>query len=184
MTESSSTLPEPTAEGTPAAESAPTTADATDATVGAAEAADPKERVLLGLLASLLPILAGVAITVAIWRAGYIAAITSFVIAIGAAYMYKVAAGRPPRKGLAPLVALIVLGVVLSFFAVVTSDLWDAYDDLKALGFEVDSKGTFIRENLFESSVLREYGKDMAMFAVFAVLGIGGVIRSLFSQDA
>lgn len=165
MTESNPALPEPTG--------------------AAVDATEPKERVLLGLLASLLPILAGVAITVAIWRAGYIAAITSFVIAIGAAYIYRAAAGRPPRKGLAPLVVLIVLGVVLSFFAVVASDLWDIYDNAIEAGFEAEvSKATFIREGLTDQEVLREYGKDMAMFAVFAVLGIGGVVRSLFSQEA
>lgn len=152
---------------------------------GAVETAEPKERVALGLLAALLPIVLGIAVTVAIWRTGYIAAITSFVMAIGAAYVYTAAAGRPARKGLAPLVLLIVLGVVVSFFGIVASDLWDAYDELSALGFDLgDSRVTFIREQLFESTVLREYGKDMAMFGLFAVLGIGGVIRSLFSQAA
>ena len=171
MTESNA-LPEPTAEGTPPAAST------------SVEVAEPKERVALGLLASLLPILAGVAITVAIARAGYIASITSFVIALGAAYVYRAAAGAPARKGLAPLVALIIVGVVLSFIAVVASDLWDAYGELESMGFDVGDKATFIRDGLTDSELLGEYGKDMAMFAVFAVLGIGGVIRSLFNQES
>jgi hypothetical protein len=180
MTESNPALPEPSDEGaTPGAPQAPEPATT------AVEVAEPKERVLLGLLASLLPILAGVAITVAIWRAGYIAAITSFLIALGAAFMYRLAAGRPARTGLAPLVLLIILGVVASFFAVVASDLWDIYDNAVEAGFEAQvSKATFIREGLTDQTILREYGKDMAMFALFAVLGIGGVIRSLFNQES
>jgi len=168
MTDSNPALPEPTGEAAPGT---------------TLQAAEPKERVLLGLLASLLPILAGIAITVAIWRAGYIAGITSFAIAIGAAYVYRVAAGRPARKGLGPLVVLIVLGVVVSFFAVVASDLWDFYDDAIDAGYVAEvSKARFIREGLTDQEILGEYGKDMAMFALFAVLGIGGVIRSLFRQ--
>jgi len=180
MTESNPPLPEPSDEGT--AQGAPQAPDPVAATV---EVTEPRERVVLGLLASLLPILAGVAITVAVWRAGYIAAITSFLIALGAAFMYRVAAGRPARTGLAPLVLLIILGVVASFFAVVASDLWDGYDAMVAAGFEAQvSKGTFIREGLTDPSILREYGKDMAMFVLFAALGIGGVIRSLFNQES
>ncbi len=139
------------------------------------------ERVALGLLAALVAVVLGVALTVAIWRAGYVAAITSLAISFGAAWLYTKAAGAPARKGLAPLIALILAGVALSFFGVVASDLYDAYDlfDLGASGL---SRTEFIRDNLFRGDVLSEYGKDFALFAVFAVLGIFGTIRQLLSQ--
>jgi hypothetical protein len=57
-------------------------AEATGAT--AAIPAEPQERVLLGLLASVAAVIAGAVLTVVIWRAGYIASITSFAIAAGA----------------------------------------------------------------------------------------------------
>jgi hypothetical protein len=140
----------------------------------------PSERVALGLLASLLAVVAGVVLTVVIWRAGYIASITSFVIAIGAVYLYTAAAGAPPRKGLVPVILVVALGVVASFFAVVVSDLLDAYDNL---GLEVQGfdKQDFVLDNVFNGDLLAEYGKDMAMFAVFAVLGVFSTLRRLWA---
>lgn len=144
--------------------------------------AGPQERVGLGLLASLLAVVAGVVLTVVVWRAGYIASITSFVIAIGAVYLYTAAAGSPPRKGLVPVILVVALGVVASFFAVVVSDLLDAYD---TLGIEVQlpglSKQEFVMDNVFNADLLAEYGKDMAMFGLFAVLGVFGTVRRLWA---
>src|SRR3954466_4401920 len=90
---------------------------------GAQTASVHTERVALGLLAALVAVVAGVVLTVVIWRAGYVAAITSLVIALGAAWLYTWAAGAPPKRGLPALVVLIILGVAVAFFAVVASDL-------------------------------------------------------------
>lgn len=135
--------------------------------------AQPQERVWRGLLASLVAVLAGIVLTVVIWRLGYVAALTSLVIAAGAVYLYSWAAGAPPRKGLGPLIVVVALGVV-------ASDLAEAYDefDLGAAGI---SKLDFVTDNLFHAEVLREYGKDAAMFAVFAVLGVFGTLRRLIA---
>jgi hypothetical protein len=141
------------------------------------------ERVLLGLLAALGAVVGGVVLTVVIWRAGFVASITSFAIAIGAAWLYTLAAGRPPRRGLIPLIGIILLGVVLSFFAVVASDLMEAYDDAVAAGLvPTIGKSEFVRRGLTDSEVLSEYGKDMAMFGLFAVLGIFGTVRRLLAS--
>lgn len=153
------------------------------ATIAAPAApAAPPERVALGLLASLLAVVGGVVLTVVIWRAGYIASITSFVIAIGAVYLYTAAAGSPPRKGLVPVVLVIALGVVASFFAIVVSDLLDAYDlyatDAQALGID---KRQFVMDNVFDTELLAEYGKDLGMFVLFAVLGIFSTLRRLWA---
>jgi hypothetical protein len=141
------------------------------------------ERVMLGLLAALAAVLVGVVLTVVIWRAGYIASITSLVMAIGATWLYTVAAGSNPRRGLVPLIIVILVGVVLSFFAIVASDLVDAYDAGVDAGLvPTVSKSEFVRRGLTDGEVLSEYGKDMAMFAVFAVLGIFGTVRRLLSS--
>ena len=140
----------------------------------------PKERVALGLLAALVAVLLGVALTVVIWRAGYVAAITSLAIAFGASFLYTAAAGRSARRGLIPLILLILIGVAASFFAIVISDLLDAHEDLGLAG--VVGKGEFIRDNVFEPEVLKSYGKDLAWFGGFALLGIYGTVRQLFAS--
>jgi hypothetical protein len=148
---------------------------------GTAIEAVPRERVALGLLAALVAVAVGVVLTVVIWRAGYIASITSLAIAIGAVYLYSLAAGSPPRKGLAPVILIVLLGVVLSFFAVVASDLLDAYDKLGLTASGV-SQSDFVRDNIFNAELLKEYGQDMVMFAVFAALGVFGTMRRLVAQ--
>jgi hypothetical protein len=137
------------------------------------------ERIALGLLAACLAVVVGAVLTVVLWRAGFIASITTFLMAAGASYLYTRAAGAPPRKGLAPLVLLIVLGVAVCFFAVVGSDLSDVYDRLAGPGSI--PKAQFIRENLFTGKVLGSYGKDIAMFALFAALGLFSTMRRLLA---
>lgn len=146
--------------------------------VPAAPAPQGGERVAMGLLVASGAVIGGVALTVVIWRLGYVAAISSLVIAFGAAYLYEIGAGRSARRGLVPLLLLIVLGVALSFFAIVASDAYDAYDELGLSGI---SRFEFVRRAVTEPEVLQEYGKDLALFGVFAVLGIVGVGRRLFA---
>jgi len=148
----------------------------------------PVERVGLGLLGALGAVVAGIVLTVVIWRAGYIASVTGFAMAAGAVWLYVLLAGARPRKGLIPLVLLVILGVVVSFFAVVASDLGDVYNTLIAQTSELDramapSKTDFIKDNLFRGEVLSSYGKDIAMFGGFAALGIFGTLRRLFASD-
>ncbi len=81
------------------------------------------------------------------------ASITSFVMAAGAVFLYSRAAGSAPRKGLVPLMLLILAGVVGSFFAIVISDAWDAYGQFQGALFE--SRSRFIMDNALRSDVLR-----------------------------
>jgi hypothetical protein len=54
------------------------------------------------------------------------------------------------------------------------------YGDQNLAQYDV-SRMTFIRDNLFNADILRGYGKDMAMFFVFAALGIFSTLRRLLS---
>lgn len=156
--------------------------------VASVEAAPTEERVLRGLALSLVAIVGGVVLAVLIWRAGFIAGISSLVIAAGAVTLYAIGAGTTPRRGAVPLAVLVVVGVVASFFAVVASDLWDAYSQLAAgeLGdvslLALPSRSTFIRENLTNGDVLAEYRADGAWFALFAALGVFGTLRRMLTQ--
>ena len=105
----------------------------------------PRERVGLGLLAAIVAVVGGVVVTVVVAQLGFIAAISSFVIAFGATFLYEAAAGRPARRGLVPLVVLIVLGVALSYAALLASDLWDAYAEL---GLTDPSRTTFVLDHV------------------------------------
>jgi len=135
-----------------------------------------------GLLFALVAVLGGIVLTVVVWRLGFVASLTSFALAAGAVFLYAKGAGAAPRKGLVPLIVLILAGVVASFFAVIASDAWDAYDAFVLPGTE--SRWTFISENVFRGEVLRSYGKDMAMFGLFAALGIFSIMRRLVASAA
>ena len=150
---------------------------------GARTATIHTERVALGLLAALGAVVGGAVLTVVIWRAGYVASITSLVIAFGATWLYTAAAGSQPRRGLVPLIVLILVGVLLSFFAVVASDLVEAYDQGVAAGLvPTMSRTEFVRRGLTDSEILSAYGKDMALFGLFAALGIFGTVRRLLAS--
>jgi len=142
--------------------------------------AEPRERVGMGLLAALVAAIGGVVLTVVVWRLGYVASITSLVLAVGATLLYTKVAGAAPSKGLLPLIGIILAGVVASFFAVVASDAWTVFDD-ENLGAVGASRMSFISDVIFNAEVLKGYGKDMAMFFVFAVLGIFSTLRRLLS---
>jgi hypothetical protein len=140
-------------------------------------AAAAHEWVLRGLFNAFLAVAAGTALTVVLWRAGYLASITSFLMAAGAVHLYAAAAGGRPRKGLVPLVLLIVAGVVGSFFAIVASDAWDVYSRFHTTIFE--SRSQFVLDTMFRPDVLGHYGSDLAMFALFGVLGVSGTMIRL-----
>ena len=129
---------------------------------------------------SVSAVIGGVAHTVVVWRLGFVVSITSFVLAGGAVFLYARGAGTAPRKGLVPLIVVILLGVVASFFAVIASDAWDAYG---AFGIPLpESRMSFISHNIFRGDVLKEYRKDMAMFALFAGLGVYSTMRRLIAS--
>lgn len=156
---------------------------ASPASVPATPDAPPRveERIARGLLSASLAVVAGAVLTVLIWRLGYIASITSFAMAAGAVWLYALGAGATPRKGLVPLLVLIVVGVVVAFFAVIASDASDVYTRIVVAGSE--SRMSFVLNNIFRGDVLREYTTDMAMFGGFAVLGVFGTMRRLLSSS-
>jgi hypothetical protein len=141
------------------------------------------ENVGRGLLFSLAAVPLGVAAAVAIWQMGFIASITSFLIAAAAVWLYTRGAGAAPRAGLVPLVAVIVAGVVASFLAVVASDLVQFYNSPEGAQSGWPSATSFVLHNLFNAPLLASYGSDMAMFGVFAALGVFGTLRRLMAAN-
>lgn len=132
--------------------------------------------------AAVVALLVGAGITVAVWSFGFIASFTSFLMAAGATYLYRAAAGAPPRRGVVPLVVLVVVAVVATFFLLVGYDAAQAYDEL-VVGMSTDEIGMdrseFVRTAMFDGEVLSAYGKDMAFFFGFAALGMWTTLKNV-----
>lgn len=176
MTTSDSTLPEPVAEpGVPVA------AESASWQLPVQPQARPAEMVSRGLIFSLGAIPVGMAVAVVIWKMGFIASISSFLIAAGAVFLYTKGAGTPPRQGLLPLLVVVVLGVAASFFAIVAADLITFFGTPEGQALGYPSEATFVRENLFNGALLKSYGSDLGMFVLFAALGVFGTIRRLLA---
>ena len=127
----------------------------------------PPERVALGLLASLLAVVGGVVLTVVIWRAGYIASITSFVIAIGAVYLYTAAAGVAAAQGPGagrPRHRARRRCVVLRDRRQRPARRLRRSTRIDVAGAGASTKQQFVMDNVFNTELLAEYGKDLAMF--------------------
>lgn len=138
------------------------------------------ENVARGMFFALGAVVAGVVLTVVLWRLGFIAAITSYVLAAGAIFLYNKGAGTTPKRGLVPVLLLVALGLVIGFFGVVASDAWDAYD--KYGDALPGSRFSFITDNIFRGEVIKSYGKDIAMFVIFAALGVYSTLRRLVAS--
>lgn len=136
------------------------------------------ERVGLGLAFAACIVLGCVALTAVIYHLGFIASITAWLMAIGAAMAYRTAGGEPV-KGRVPLLVLIVVGIVLGFLAMVASAVWDYY------WAEMGSAGTdgeavqLVLGNLFNVELWQDLGMDAVFYFLFAALGAFGVIRRM-----
>jgi hypothetical protein len=141
--------------------------------------ARPAEIVSRGILFSLAAVPLGMAVAVLVWQLGFVASISSFVIAAAAAALYSKGATTAPNRGLVPLVLVVLGGVVLSFFAVVTADLVDFYNTPQGQSLGYPSVVDFVSANLFTGNVLSGYGSQAVMFVLFAALGVFGTVRRL-----
>lgn len=136
------------------------------------------ERVGVGLLAAAAVVLVCCALTAALYHWGFIASITAWLMAIGAAWAYG-RFGGAPVKGRVPLLVLIVVGVFLGFLSMVASVVWDYYWQ------EVGSDGTtqealqLVMNNLFNGELWQDLGSDALFYFLFAALGAFGVLRRM-----
>ena len=136
------------------------------------------ERVGLGLAAATGVVLACCALTAVIYHFGFIASISAWLMAIGAAWAYTVVGGRPAR-GRVPLLVLIVVGLLLGFLSMVASVVWDYYwSEMGSAGTTGEAIG-LVAENLLNFELWQELGTDAALYFVFAALGAFGVLRQM-----
>lgn len=139
------------------------------------------ERVGRGILFSLLAVALGAVLSAAIFQLGFIASITSFAMAWGACWLYTRGAGAPPKKGVVPLIAVIVLGVIISLFVILSVAL---YSEIAA-EFPTATFGDimpFVMELLFDGEVWGNFLVDAGMYVLFAALGTFTTLRQLGRQ--
>ena len=136
------------------------------------------ERVGLGLGAAALVVVVCCGLTVAIYHWGFIASITAWLMAMGAAWAYTKVGGEPV-KGRVPLLVLIVVGIVLGFLSMVASVVWDYYwEEMGSAGTTPEALG-LVWENLFNGELWQDLGSDALFYFLFAALGAFGVIRRM-----
>ncbi|MFN4001811.1 hypothetical protein [Microcella sp.] len=141
------------------------------------------ERVLRGTLLALLVVPVGTALWVVIWNLGYVAAIVAFLVALGAALLYRLGSGGTvSRLGAAIVTGIVVLTVLVSFYAGMVSD----YANFVATELGI---GPFdaIAQPLFWSSfhadlplVIEAYLPDFGLALLFGALGAFSVLRNAF----
>lgn len=137
-----------------------------------------RERVGRGLAFSLLGIVAGAVASAVIYQAGFLASITSFLMAVAACWLYAKGAGSPPRAGAVPLVGVIIVGAVISLFAMLGLTIYNTL----AEGYPDAAFGDImpvVFDNLFYLPVWQEFATDALIFLAFAALGTFGTLRQL-----
>ncbi len=134
------------------------------------------ERLGRGLALSLLAIPVAVAITAVLAKLGFIAAISSVVLGGLAVFLYSKGAGTAPKRGLIPLIGVVLGGLVLCFLSIIAVDAatFAASDEGQSLGM---STGELVARALTTPEVYAGYGRDALMFVAFAALGLFSVLR-------
>jgi hypothetical protein len=170
----------------PAAEPNPYPAAGGDAYgLPAGEAGEPatpipaaRENVGRGILFSLLAVVLGALLAGGLYQMGYIASITSFIMAVAAGWLYVKGAGAAPRAGLWPLVGVIVVGVIISLFTMLG---WGLYSEIAAAYPDAASGDimSLVFQLMFEGEVWGSFAKDAGIFVLFAALGTFATLRQL-----
>ncbi len=133
------------------------------------------ENVGMGIALSLLSIVIGAGLTIALAQVGFIASITAWAAAAAAVWLYTKGAGSGPRKGIVPLLVVVLVGVAVQFFALIGAALWKAYRGRGGSG----GQWQFVLSNLFNPDAIGDYLINGVMLLVFAGLGIAGILRGL-----
>lgn len=136
------------------------------------------ENVGRGLLLALGGVVGGFVLTLLVWKLGFIASITTFALAAGAAWLYPRGSGGGLRKGVVPLAVLIIVGVIASILGCIGLDASDYFTQNQAqLGGY--TRWGFIASAITDPDVLKGYGGEIAMMVLFAALGAFSVLRQI-----
>ena len=105
---------------------------------------EAREAVFRGMVAATLAVLGAIVVTVVSWRLGLHYPVGAALVSGGALLRYARSAGRPPRRGLVPLLVLLATGTLLSFYALFASDGWEVYSAMSRVTPMPISRAEFI----------------------------------------
>lgn len=140
------------------------------------------ERVVRGILLSLLVVPVGVVAWVALWNAGFVASIVSFGVAFAATWLYRVGSrgARVTRGAFWALVGIIAATVVISFIAGMFTDLVGEAGQTFGEAIVSPALWSTFWNNVFTNPVLwQAYGPQFLVALLFAALGCFSTIRRL-----
>jgi hypothetical protein len=145
----------------------------------------PSENIPRGTLVALLIIPAGVLAWVLLWQFGLVASIVAFGVAIGALWLYRFGSGgRISRTGAIRITIIVVITLLLSFFAGLVSDVVPFYASQRNIpvisALTSSEFWTFFNHALANN--IGNVAVPLLLAAVFGVLGCFSVLRTAFVQ--
>ena len=135
-----------------------------------------KENVLLGAVGALLGALIGGAVALFIARLGYVAMVAGIVLGICTIKGYEILGRKVSRKG----IVISSIWMVITVFLVNQIDL--AMEVVSKLGVEFAFAFRAVNELIFNGDFPKNYFYNLAMLAVFTLVGAGASISSVWSS--
>ena len=135
-----------------------------------------KENVLLGAVGALLGALIGGAVALFIARLGYVAMVAGIVLGICTIKGYEILGRKVSRKG----IVISSIWMVITVFLVNQIDL--AMEVVAKLGVEFAFAFRVVNQLIFSGDFPDNYFYNLAMLAVFTLVGAGASISSVWSS--
>lgn len=135
-----------------------------------------KENVLLGAVGALLGALIGGAVALFIARLGYVAMVAGIVLGICTIKGYEILGRKVSRKG----IVISSIWMVITVFLVNQIDL--AMEVVAKLGVEFAFAFRVVNQLIFSGDFPDNYFYNLAMLAVFTLVGSGVSISSVWSS--
>lgn len=151
-----------------------------------------KPKYMRGALFSFGGVAAGVALWLIIWEMNFIASLAAYVMALLIIKLFRKGAGDVDRTGVYIILGMIVLGLLLSFYASFTADSLaylmqhskDAQDAGTVSLLTNSNFWSYNNQSLTNSQVLGQYTSSLIFAVVLAVWGVYSDVKTLFLGSA
>ena len=145
----------------------------------------PAENIVKGLLFALIAVPLGVVLWVVIWSFGFVSAIVAFAVAAAAAWLYrKGSGGRVSTKGAFLISGVVLVTLLLSFYAGLVTDFMRAAAEELGLSWIQALQHPFFWPIFNENfgAILNENLPNLIFALLFGVLGAFSVLRRAFTD--
>ena len=139
-----------------------------------------KSNLLHGFAGAAIGALVGGAAYVLISKAGYISAITGFIMAFLALLLYEKFGGCLDVKGIICCIAVLAIMV---YFSVRMAWAWEAYDALKTYGWSFKDVFSNLGDIIKQIGANGDYLKDLGLSYLFTALGAVGKFINAFRSS-